>query len=338
LANEARARQLRDEAEVEDLIQRHLIERRALDRETTLDQLKDLFAESLQHHSGDTGKAYALDPARPLVLPPDENAIPANRIRQNPSLVIDEIARHEANFTRSDILRRLARHIDDPLELRIACDAALRSDELVAVDDQGESRFTTRNYRKAESELLAQTTELATIGRFKVSERNSEKAIAGFNAVLRKRYGSSLTEEQCLAIRHLLSPKQLHAVVGWAGTGKSTMLQVAKGAWERQGYNVYGLALAVKAADSLENAAGISSRTLASLEASWIAGYEPIDTGSVVVLDEAGMVGTHQLNRIVEGLRQRGCKLVLVGDPDQLQPIEAGTPFRIISKRLAQRN
>jgi len=88
--------------------------------------------------------------------------------------------------------------------------------------------------------------------------------------------------------------------------------------------------LAGKAADSLQNASGILSRTLASLEASWKSGFEPVGIGDVVVIDEAGMVGTRQLARVAEQLRMRGCKLVLVGDPDQLQPIQAGTPFRDI--------
>jgi ATP-dependent exoDNAse (exonuclease V) alpha subunit len=43
------------------------------------------------------------------------------------------------------------------------------------------------------------------------------------------------------------------------------------------------------------------------------------------------MVGMRQLSRISTELRRRGCKLVLVGDPDQLQPIEAGRPFAISS-------
>jgi ATP-dependent exoDNAse (exonuclease V) alpha subunit len=42
------------------------------------------------------------------------------------------------------------------------------------------------------------------------------------------------------------------------------------------------------------------------------------------------MVGTLQMQRITEQLQIRGCKLVLVGDPAQLQPIEAGTPFKEI--------
>ena len=54
----------------------------------------------------------------------------------------------------------------------------------------------------------------------------------------------------------------------------------------------------------------------------------------MIVLDEAGMVGTQQLKRIAEGLRRRGCKLVLIGDPEQLQPIEAGTPFRSILQKV----
>ncbi|MEC8573764.1 MAG: AAA family ATPase, partial [Pseudomonadota bacterium] len=75
-------------------------------------------------------------------------------------------------------------------------------------------------------------------------------------------------------------------------------------------------------------------RTLASLEASWKAGYEPIEPGSILVIDEVGMVGTRQLARVTAELHKRGCKLVLVGDPDQLQPIEAGTPFRDLLSQI----
>jgi len=57
---------------------------------------------------------------------------------------------------------------------------------------------------------------------------------------------------------------------------------------------------------------------------------EHVGNGDVVVIDEAGMVGTRQLARVAKQLQMRGCKLVLVGDPDQLQPIRAGTPFRDI--------
>ena len=174
------------------------------------------------------------------------------------------------------------------------------------------------------------TSEMAGSGGFKVNAAHIEQAIRLENARLQTRVGGNLSDEQITAIHHVLSPNQLSAVVGLAGAGKSTLLSVAQLAWESQGLRVHGAALAGKAADSLQSASGIRSRTLASLEASWKSGYEPVGCGDVVVIDEAGMVGTRQLARIAEQLRMRGCKLVLVGDPDQLQPIQAGTPFRDI--------
>lgn len=113
------------------------------------------------------------------------------------------------------------------------------------------------------------------------------------------------------------------------------MLNTASAAWEKQGVSVHGAALAGKAAEGLQSASGIRhpasgiiARTLASLEASWKNGYEPIAAGDVLVIDEAGMVGTRQMMRIATKLQSIGAKLVLVGDPDQLQPIEAGDPLR----------
>ncbi len=91
---------------------------------------------------------------------------------------------------------------------------------------------------------------------------------------------------------------------------------------------MHGAALAGKAAEELETASGINSRTLASLEMSWKNGYAPIAQGDVLVVDEAGMIGTRQLARVASRVNEIGAKLVPVGDPEQLQPIEAGTPFR----------
>ena len=87
------------------------------------------------------------------------------------------------------------------------------------------------------------------------------------------------------------------------------------------------------AAEGLEEASNIPSRTLVSLEMSWANGHTPIAKGDVLVIDEAGMIGTRQLARVTEKMQEIGAKLVLVGDPDQLQPIEAGTPFRDLVDR-----
>jgi Ti-type conjugative transfer relaxase TraA len=53
----------------------------------------------------------------------------------------------------------------------------------------------------------------------------------------------------------------------------------------------------------------------------------------VLVIDEAGMVGTRQLERVLSHAADAGAKVVLVGDPQQLQSIEAGAAFRSIHER-----
>jgi ATP-dependent exoDNAse (exonuclease V) alpha subunit len=51
------------------------------------------------------------------------------------------------------------------------------------------------------------------------------------------------------------------------------------------------------------------------------------------VIDEAGMVGTRQLERVLSHATEAGAKVALVGDPQQLQAIEAGAAFRSIHER-----
>ena len=108
------------------------------------------------------------------------------------------------------------------------------------------------------------------------------------------------------------------------------MLKTAKAAWERQGLRVRGAALAGKAAEGLQKDAGIESRTIASLEWAWAQGRDRLGPRDVLVIDEAGMIGSRQLGRVLAEARKAGAKVVLVGDAQQLQPIEAGAPFRAI--------
>ncbi|WP_425294898.1 AAA family ATPase [Neomesorhizobium albiziae] len=144
----------------------------------------------------------------------------------------------------------------------------------------------------------------------------------------------SLSPEQKTAIEHVTSGEKISAIVGRAGAGKATMMKAAREAWESAGYRVLGAALAGKAAEGLEKEAGIVSRTLASWELAWKNGRELLDARTVLVIDEAGMVASKQMAQFVEAVSRAGAKLVLVGDPDQLQPIEAGAAFRAIVERI----
>lgn len=142
-----------------------------------------------------------------------------------------------------------------------------------------------------------------------------------------------LSGEQSDALAHVTGGRDLGLVVGPAGTGKSAMLGVAREAWEAAGYRVRGAALPGIAADGLESGSGIASRTIASLEHGWERGRDTLTTRDILVIDEAGMVGTLQLERVLSHAADAGAKVVLVGDPQQLQSIEAGAAFRALHER-----
>ena len=97
---------------------------------------------------------------------------------------------------------------------------------------------------------------------------------------------------------------------------------------------MFGAALAGKAAEGLQASSGIPSRTIASWQHAWAQGRDLLGRGDVFVVDEAGMVSSKQMAMLVQTVEAAGAKLVLVGDPEQLQPIEAGAAFRAIVERI----
>lgn len=317
LAREAAAGAVRDRKEQQALIDRHLNARRVLERQKHFPDLSkaldQLFAEAVRS-----------DKRQRLVLPNPAAPFTRAQLEEKPSLILPHLSARQASFSDLDVKRALAGFLDNPLVLRLAIDKALSSPELIRLAD---GSLTTGEYRDAEMKLDADARALAASGGFAVAAHHVEVAMRKQDGTLQERFGSSLSEEQRAALRHVLGDEQFCCVVGLAGSGKSTMLETAHNAWAEQAIKVHGAALSGKAAEGLRNASGIESRTLASLETSWRNGYEPIGKGDVLVVDEAGMVGTRQLMRVATKVRQLGAKLVLIGDPGQLQPIEAGKPF-----------
>ena len=60
-------------------------------------------------------------------------------------------------------------------------------------------------------------------------------------------------------------------------------------------------------------------------------GVPKLDSKTILVIDEAGMLGTRDLHEILTEALQVGCKVVMMGDPRQIQPIELGTPIVSLS-------
>ncbi|WCB92447.1 Dda-like helicase [Baekduia alba] len=118
-----------------------------------------------------------------------------------------------------------------------------------------------------------------------------------------------------------------------AGTGKTHALAAARELWEAHDVRVFGTALSARAALELENLAGIDSATIASVLRDIDQGHD-LAEGSVLIVDEAGMVGSRTIDRLARHAAESDAKLVLVGDDRQLPEIDAGGAFRGLAEHL----
>ncbi|CUX66429.1 Conjugal transfer protein TraA [Agrobacterium tumefaciens str. Kerr 14] len=256
------------------------------------------------------------------------------RILRNPAIVLDLITREKSVFDERDIAKVLYRYVDDPalfqqLMLKIILNPEVLRLQRDTIDfttgQKLPARYSTRAMIRLEATMARQAMWLSGKETDPVSE-------AVLDATFRRH--ERLSDEQKAAIERIAGPARIAAVVGRAGAGKTTMMKAAREAWELAGYRVVGGALAGKAAEGLEREAGIQSRTLASWELRWNRGRDVLDDKTIFVMDEAGMVASKQMAGFVDAAVRAGSKIVLVGDPEQLQPIEAGAAFRAIVDRI----
>ncbi|MGR7993496.1 Ti-type conjugative transfer relaxase TraA [Xanthobacter sp. ZOL 2024] len=268
-----------------------------------------------------------------VALHEERRAENRERILRRPEIVLDLVTREMSVFTERDIAKVLHRYVDDVGMFQQLLARIMQNPDVLRLEGERigfasgvrePAKYTTRELITLEAEMAHRAIWLAARSSHGVRETVLETVF---------QHHARLSEEQRVAIAHVAGDGRLAAVVGRAGAGKTTMMKAAREVWEAAGYRVVGAALAGKAAEGLSSEAGIASRTLASWELAWSKGRDPIDDRCVFVLDEAGMVSSRQMALFVETVVKAGAKLVLVGDPDQLQPIEAGAAFRAIVER-----
>ena len=277
------------------------------------------------------GSAPGLDR---LAVFEEKRADNARRVERRPEIVLDLITREKSVFDERDIAKVLHRYVDDPATFQNLLNRILQNPDVVRLQAEGiafatgarvPARLTTRELIRLEADMARRAIGLARAETFGVRMKVAETVLTRH---------PRLSAEQRRAIEHVNAPARIAAVVGRAGAGKTTMMRAAREVWEAAGYRVVGAALAGKAAEGLEKEAGIVSQTLSSWELRWQNGRDGLDDKTVMVIDEAGMIASRQMATFVEAASRAGAKLVLIGDPDQLQPIEAGAAFRSIVERI----
>lgn len=267
----------------------------------------------------------------------------ADRLADEPGLLLKQLSRERSTFDEREIAKALHRYVDDPTVFANIHAQLMASSDLVTLKPQqidpdtgkvGDvAVFTTRAMLRTEYDMAQSAQELSRRSSFRVEPDKVDDAIR----VAERRDPEKpfrLDAEQVDAVRHVTGDSAIAAVVGLAGAGKSTLLDAARIAWEADGRRVVGAALAGKAAEGLEHSSGIKSRTLAAWELAWAVGRDTLQKGDVLVVDEAGMVSSEQLARVLKFVEDAAAKAVLVGDPMQLQPIQAGAAFRAIVERI----
>lgn len=156
----------------------------------------------------------------------------------------------------------------------------------------------------------------------------------GLRVAVRARYrGHHLTAEQAAALVSIAtSGRVLDVLVGPAGTGKTTAMSALLTAWhhEHGAGSVVGLAPSAAAAKVLADDLGIPCDTTARWLTSHHHGYTELARGQLVIVDEASLASTMDLDRITTAAEQAGAKVLLVGDPAQLQSVDAGGAFGML--------
>jgi len=122
-------------------------------------------------------------------------------------------------------------------------------------------------------------------------------------------------------------------IVGRPGSGKTYATEACVAAFRAAGVPVIGCAVSATAAAELEAAAGLPSTTISSLLTRLHRGDERLDPGTVVIVDEASMVGTRDLARLATHATSVGGRIVLIGDPDQHAAVDCGGVFRYLANR-----
>jgi conjugative relaxase-like TrwC/TraI family protein len=232
----------------------------------------------------------------------------------------DGVTREQSTFNQGALLRELISHL--PPGAAVSTDqlldttaALVRTDEVVPVLTGDGRAYTTRDLLITEAQTLALASRTD-----RILAQLDKKTVAAAAV----RANALRPEQQRVVFSLLTSGRPVEVLAGPAGCGKTAGLALATRTWADAGITVTGTAVAALTAQGLQEASGAPSVSLAR------ALSQPdrhLPAGGVLLVDEAGMIGTRQLHQLLTTASGRDCKVVLVGDPEQLPELEAGGMF-----------
>nr|WP_109510738.1 AAA family ATPase [Orientia tsutsugamushi] len=243
------------------------------------------------------------------------------KIINDADVITDSITHYKSIFTKQDV-EKAVKDIPDPTAREQLVQQVLSSNRILELyHDDGESSkyFTTIEVRNEETRIIRIANKINDQVYYN-NIYNLKSDIEGL---------ANVSEEQKQALRHiLLSTSGVRVLRGRAGTGKSYVLAKAHKLATNRGQKVIGIAPTHKAVSEL--------RSKGYTEVYTVKGFlynrkKIFMQDSLIVVDEAGMVGTKAYAELFRVVRNNNCQLILAGDEKQLASIERGGMFEMLS-------
>jgi conjugative relaxase-like TrwC/TraI family protein len=242
------------------------------------------------------------------------------------------VVAERSHFERRDVVQAIAQMLPDgaqAADLERVADEYLASASVVRIADHPRAdRYTTRRIFDLEREALAAAERLRSVERGVAGEAIASSVIAA---------RPTLKDDQREMVSRLLAGGEgLSVVIGEAGTGKSFATVAAAEGWARAGIPLR-VAAPTRRAVAVLSGEGLTATSvtalLGELDGEEASGRLGLSRGSVLLVDEAAMVGSADLVRLIHHTEAAEGKLVLIGDFEQLGELEAGGLFRALTER-----
>lgn len=264
----------------------------------------------------------------------DKQCDNGERIIENPEIALKALTANSSTFTKSELEKFVFLHTDGHEQYLDAYNAVLSSPSIRFLEHD-KHRYTTTDVRNIESSII-EMAQKAT------NTKTLESSFSERMAIIKIEKSKTFNNEQKAAFKVLTNPSKIAIVNGAAGTGKSYLLQSVHQFYNESGQHVIGAAIQGVTAQSMERDAGIESKTVASLLArlkleqdnSVTPDKQTFNKNTVLVLDEAGMIGSQDMHDLLKFADMYDTKIRMVGDSYQLSAVAAGDAFRKLQQTV----
>jgi conjugative relaxase-like TrwC/TraI family protein len=191
--------------------------------------------------------------------------------------------------------------------------------------------WTTRELRETEQRTIDIAQRRASEDAAPVNERSLKQA----RREIGREIMASLTQEQRDALQTITATGGVSVLVGRAGTGKGVVISAAARAWQLEGNQVIGTAIAGSRAQQLKDEAKLDhAYTTDGLLNGIEKGHIRLGANTVVVMDEAAMSDSDRFARLTRLTAQANAKVLYVGDAAQISSIGAGGLFSALEGKV----